>query len=981
MAFILSKQQRDLLLTLSEDISSEEVLKNYSLSTYDKEIINSHRGNSNKFGFALQLCLIRHKGRAFSSYDFIPKKILLFLEEQLKIPKEGLANYTKETTIFNHYKEIRDIYGFQIYSGKLDKEIKHSLEREVFRSNDGLFLISHLLLQFKLKKIIIPGITVIEDLVSKMILDSETKAIKELNKFIDQEQKMKMDKLISFNEKEVDNNITWLREFTGKSTPDEFLNIMKKIKKIESLKLKIKIDKVPSYIIEQYIKLGKRYDPYSLRRFSAEKRYALVSVFLMELLQILIDRVITIHDVKMTSVFSSIRKKQEESVKTQKKIIKSTVEDYIFLGNLIIEARENKEDLNYMIEKNIDSGYLLKSLENAKNLSNKTHNDSLNFINNYYNSFRRYSPTLLNSLRYTSINEPCKNLITAIEVIKDLNKTKKVNLPDDIDISFTNKKWQVIINKKEGAEKRHYFELAVLNELRNKIRAGDISVSGSKSYKNFEEYLIPKEQWEIEKSNTRLSAPLSIDEYFKEAEKRLKPLLKWYSENYETLDEIIGEDNKLHPKLVEKTTPEESKALSKELYKLVPKIGLQNLLLEVSNITEFQKYFSNLTNDKTIESKEDLIALIFSIMGIGTNVGLSKISESLTNISYKQLAYTSDWRILESNLYNAISTIVDCQLKEPITKWWGDGTTSSSDGMRVKSGAKSLNSSHNPHFGSEKGFTIYRFVNDKYSAFYSTITNPSARDAIHVIDGLLKYSAETKIKEHYTDTAGYTDQVFALMSIMGFTFAPRLRNLPDLKLYSFDKNEFPKLKNLITGTTNKDLIKENYDTILRLSHSIFEGKVSSALILTKLGSYARNNSVANALKEMGRIEKTIFILKYASDPKFRKRIQIGLNKGEEMHGMARSVFFGKKGYFWEHELQKQLQKSSCLNLILNSIVLWNTKYLSKAWSYYKEKHPDADEELLKHISPLNWEHINFLGKYSLDFEFEHEEDSLRKLNI
>lgn len=130
------------------------------------------------------------------------------------------------------------------------------------------------------------------------------------------------------------------------------------------------------------------------------------------------------------------------------------------------------------------------------------------------------------------------------------------------------------------------------------------------------------------------------------------------------------------------------------------------------------------------------------------------------------------------------------------------------------------------------------------------------------------------------------------MSLMGFHFAPRLRNFTNLKLFSFDKNRFPKLKNLVSGLINTDLIRENYDNVLRLSHSIFEGRVSSALILGKLGSYSRNNTLANALKEMGRIDKTIFILEYASDPVLRKRIQIGLNKGEEMNGLARVVFFG-----------------------------------------------------------------------------------------
>lgn len=57
------------------------------------------------------------------------------------------------------------------------------------------------------------------------------------------------------------------------------------------------------------------------------------------------------------------------------------------------------------------------------------------------------------------------------------------------------------------------------------------------------------------------------------------------------------------------------------------------------------------------------------------------------------------------------------------------------------------------------------------------LINTNARDAVHVIDGLLHHETDLHIEEHYTDTAGYTDQVFGLTNLLGFRFAPRLRDL------------------------------------------------------------------------------------------------------------------------------------------------------------------------------------------------------------
>jgi TnpA family transposase len=216
--------------------------------------------------------------------------------------------------------------------------------------------------------------------------------------------------------------------------------------------------------------------------------------------------------------------------------------------------------------------------------------------------------------------------------------------------------------------------------------------------------------------------------------------------------------------------------------------------------------------------------------------------------------------------------------------------------------------------------------------------------------------------------------------LLGFRFTPRIRDLSELKLYSFSKpSDYPKIENIIQGKINVKIIRENYDDVLRLAHSIREGKVSGSLIMSKLGSYARQNALATALREMGRIEKTIFILDYISNESLRRRIQRGLNKGEAMNALARAIFFGKRGELRERELQDQLQRASALNILINAISIWNTTYLQKAIEYSKTN-GNVSDELLKHIAPLGWEHINFLGEYTFDVKNIPESDELRPLN-
>lgn len=215
--------------------------------------------------------------------------------------------------------------------------------------------------------------------------------------------------------------------------------------------------------------------------------------------------------------------------------------------------------------------------------------------------------------------------------------------------------------------------------------------------------------------------------------------------------------------------------------------------------------------------------------------------------------------------------------------------------------------------------------------------------------------------------------------LLGFRFAPRLRDLADAKLYTIDKlDNFTNIEKLFRGKINMKIIQDNYDDVLKLAHSIRKGKVSSSLIMGKLGSYSRQNSLATALREMGRIEKTIFILDYISIESMRRRIQKGLNKGEAMNALARAIFFEKKGELRERALQDQLQRASALNIIINAISVWNTVYLSEAINVLKNK-GELKENLISNISPLAWEHINFLGEYRFDAKGITGLDSLRPL--
>jgi TnpA family transposase len=237
-----------------------------------------------------------------------------------------------------------------------------------------------------------------------------------------------------------------------------------------------------------------------------------------------------------------------------------------------------------------------------------------------------------------------------------------------------------------------------------------------------------------------------------------------------------------------------------------------------------------------------------------------------------------------------------------------------------------------------------------------------------------------RIEEHYTDTAGFTDHVFGLCHLLGFRFAPRIRDLADRRLYVPDKAKlYPSLLPFIGGTINVKQILAQWPEILRLASSIRIGTVTSSLILRKLASYPRQNGLAVALREFGRIERTLFTLDWLLDKNLRQRVTAGLNKGELKNTLAKAVCFNRLGELRDRSFEAQHHRANGLNLVVATIILWNTVYLELAIGALRQQGRQIDDGLLKHVAPVHWNHINLTGDYSWRQNKRVEKGGLRPL--
>jgi TnpA family transposase len=278
--------------------------------------------------------------------------------------------------------------------------------------------------------------------------------------------------------------------------------------------------------------------------------------------------------------------------------------------------------------------------------------------------------------------------------------------------------------------------------------------------------------------------------------------------------------------------------------------------------------------------------------------------------------------------------------------------------------ASNLNARHNRRFfGMRRGVTLYNHVNNRGEQYWIDVVNCTMREATYVLDGLL-YQDAPEIKEHYTDTGGYTDLIFGLFTLLGFRFAPRLRDLSDQTLYRARKGVD---YGVITPTLKKDikvhLIIEHWDDLNRVAASLKDGLIRPSILISKLQAMQQQNPLQQALQELGRITKTLHILEYVDDPAFRRRVLIGLNKGEHLHSLARDIAFGRQGRFHDRGYEAQLNRASALSLVINAIAVWNTRYFEQAQTALAKQGVPVPEEVWQHLSPLQWAHIHLNGSY------------------
>jgi TnpA family transposase len=561
-------------------------------------------------------------------------------------------------------------------------------------------------------------------------------------------------------------------------------------------------------------------------------------------------------------------------------------------------------------------------------------------------------------------------------IIEAINYYKKVDgeVDDKAPLDHLEKKHRDICLTSENKIRVSLYKILFFMRIMDCIKSGSLNLKYSYRYKAIQDYLTPKEKWMREKHQLLQSAGLS---HFTDVESVLGKFKESLDERYKTVNENIlsGKNKHIHfttpgkfilhtPSVEKKNIDSVSDILGETGF--VPIIHVLNDINRVADFTDCFKHYS-VKNQKLKPTPTTIFA---GIMAKGHNIGVNKISHISVGINENTLTHAINWFFTNKNIKMANNKIVAMINKlslSDIFKFKVGQTHTASDGQKYQVMVDSLLANFSfKYFGKDSGITVYTFIDDQHSLFYSTVISTSEREAAYVIDGLL-HNDVVKSDIHSTDMHGFTETMFAGMHFIGTALAPRFKNLSRQRIYAFSAKQTYENKGykiLPSRPINQNLIREKWDDILNFMTAIKLKETHASILFKRLSSYAKDHPLYKAIKEFGRIIKSQYILTYIDDCSLRQRIEKQLNSVELSNKFSKAVFFERNQEFSVGLKGEQEIAAGCKSLIQNSIVLWNYLFLSQRIINTKKAQDKATLlDIIRNGSMQSWAHVNMRGEY------------------
>ncbi|MEM6281998.1 MAG: Tn3 family transposase [Chloroflexota bacterium] len=982
---ILTQRQREQVMAFPHPDDVRLIARFYLFSEQDMQIIQQQGTDSHQFAFALHLCVLRYPGRIWQINEQLPDYLINLVSEQLALPISVLDGYQHDYgTRRSQLYRLRQRFGFHLFDDTTKQHLRDWMMTSARSTDKAIVLMNILLAKMRDEQVVIPALSLLENFLHGIIQNVNHQTYQALASSLSDDQRTRLHLLLSNRDETGKSYAHWVQQPAGTATINNLLVILDRLTFLKAMKLGTANDyAVNANRLHQLARRCERLSVWHLRDLrNSTERDALLVAFALRSQSTLIDQALNLFIRLYQGVFKRAQTSYSERFFADGKTINQHLHQYVALGKLVIAARQHQRDVFQQIDEAFSWETFVADIEQAETLMRPPNFDFLTLVGNRYSHVRRFSPHFLQAFVFQG-HEETADIRQAIQLICDVDTGKRAHLPEWAPTDFVDERWQPYVFQ-DGDLQRRYYELCVLDKLRDGLRSGDIWVAGSDQFRPLKSFLIPDAQWQtmLDADVIPVAVPRNPITYLSVSHQALHQQIQQVDEGLANgaFEDVEWINNRLKIARTRLDIPADMAKVRRAVYSLLPRIRITDLLLEVDASVGFTQQFTHLQTDEPFDNP---LALCTTLLAGAINLGIEKMALASHHTHYDRLAWIADWFIRDDTYARALTQLTHFQMANPFAYHWGSATRSSSDAQYFPTGAfQSAATSHNPYYGKESGIAFYTHVSDQHSPFYTQVISTRVREAPYMLNGLLHHDTQLDIHEHATDTKGFTDHVFALCHLLGFRFAPRIRSFNKLKLYPIKHaRHYPTLKPILGARINTRLIYDDWIEMLHIASSLRLGTVTPPVFLQRLAHYPRQNRWAKTLKEIGRLERTFFALHWIQDKLMRQQVHQALYKGEARNALSRAVCIHRLGRIHDRSLQDQHYRASALNLVVSAIAIWNTIYIEKAVEHLRHQGWAITDKHLEHLTPLGWEHISLTGDYIWNPNLSTNLTNLRDLRV
>ncbi|MBX9688223.1 MAG: Tn3 family transposase [Candidatus Obscuribacterales bacterium] len=601
-------------------------------------------------------------------------------------------------------------------------------------------------------------------------------------------------------------------------------------------------------------------------------------------------------------------------------------------------------------------------------------NNHLPLLLKFYKGQRSPLLNFLSNVSLVSTSQDA-SVVAAIEFVVSNKSSRTEWLPaPSLNLSFASDKWMALVtgNKNPNAPfdkvHRRYLELCVFTQVMNELKSGDLYIPHSDRFRDYRDQLIAWEDYEREielygrQSGMEIDPKLFIAALKTEFEKFAEEADRGFPAN-EYLSLENGEP--VLKRLTARLSPSGQDTFEATVREYMEENDVLNILWETENWLNWTKHFGPISGlDAKIEDPRE--RYVITAFCYGCNLGPTQTARSIKLADRRQISFINQRHITEQKLNEAIVEVINAYRNFPLQRLWGLGKTGSADGTKWDLYPQNLMSEYHIRYGGYGGIGYY-LIADSYIALFSRFNTCGSWEGHYILDFITENDSEVKPDTVHSDTQGQSEPIFGLAYLLGIKLMPRIRNWKNLHFYKPDKlTEYEHIGALFSSEPiDWNLIEKMLPDMLRVALSVKTGKITPSAILRRLGTYSRKNKLYFAFRELGRVIRTTFLLRYISDVEVRRMISVATNKSERFNQFADFLLFGNKGVITENVRDEQRKIIKYNHLVANLAILHTLVTMSGALEKMSRDGHVFDRTAVACLSPYQTEYMNRFGSFKL----------------